>query len=118
MDVKENSKRSAYQIEKLADSKEAPESSDSDVSRRVPSKNNERTGVLPTRKQQGKKTPKHSITHSYCILFKKAGIPESKWKLHSSDNYFGKSSYQATIKDVLEGGMGNKANAVNNDQKS
>ena len=99
-------------------SKEAPASSNSYASIRVLRNNNESTGVLPARKQQGKKNPKHSIAHSYCILFKKAGIPESKWKLHSSDNYFGKSSYQATIKDVLEGGMGNKANAVNNDQKS
>ena len=101
MEVKDNSRRAAYQIGKLSVSKEAPAISNSDTSTRVPHKKNERTGVLLAQNQKGKTTPNHSISHSYCILFKKSGIPEIKWKLHSSDNCFVKISYQASIKDGL-----------------
>ena len=75
-------------------------------------------GVLSIHKQQVKKTPNHHGTQQYCLLYKKSVGRDCKWKYHCSDNCFGKSSNQASVKDVLGGAPGNMANTVNNYQKT
>ena len=75
IEVKDNSKRAATQIKRLATSK-AASSSDSNRFVRVPRNKRVRTGVLPNQKHQGGKLPKHDVIQRYCVLFKKAVILE------------------------------------------
>ena len=49
---------------------------------------------------------------------KKSGIPEWKWKSHSSNNWFFERSYHASVKNVLGGALGKKAEFVKQYQKS
>ena len=105
-------KRSPYHIKTLAASKAVPVNSDRYASTRVPLNKNERTGVPTACKQQGNKTPKCSGVQSYCVLWKKTGMTESKCKLNSSENCFGKFSNQEFVKESLGGTMGNRANDV------
>ena len=59
MEVKDNRKRAEAQIKRLANSKVAPVNSYCNKCIRVPHKKKSRTGVLPSRKKHGKRTPKH-----------------------------------------------------------
>ena len=90
MEAKDNIKRDADQIKRLEASKAAPSNHDSDASEKFQCKNKARTGVLPACKQQVKKNPKHRGSKTYCVLCKKAGMPEYKYKLHRSENRFEK----------------------------
>ena len=67
--VKDNRKRDAIQINKLATFK-AASLSDSNNSTSIPRKKNSRTCVCF--KQQGKKTTKKQIAHNFCVLCKKS----------------------------------------------
>ena len=87
--VKDNSKRAPTKIKKLATSK-AASLSDSDALVRIPRKKKARNGVHF--KQQGKKTPKQHSAHRYCVLCKKAGMPEKKYISHNSEHCFYKRS--------------------------
>ena len=58
------------------------------------------------------KTPNNHGVQRYYVLCKKAGMPEKKYMLHSSENCFGKRYNQQYIKDVLGGGLGNRANTL------
>ena len=65
---------------KIAASKSAPDNSYSDTSRRMLRKRKASIGVLTARTHQDNKTPKYSGVQSYCILCKKSGMTEHKWK--------------------------------------
>ena len=80
MEAKDNRKGSASQIKRLEASKIAPTNYDRDKYAMVPLKNKSKTSVLLARRKKVKKTPKHSGTQCYCVLCKKAGMPECKWK--------------------------------------
>ena len=84
MEGKYNRKWDVAQIKILAASKLAPENYDSDTSTQVPRKKKARTGVLPAHKYKGNKNPKYKFYRSYFVLCKKAGMPERKYKSHSS----------------------------------
>ena len=84
----------------------------------MPRKKKTRTGVLPSRKQHKKNTPKHHGTQQYCVVWNKAWIPEQKWKYHTSENFFGKRSDQASIKSGLGVALINRDDAVNNHPKT
>ena len=103
MEVKYNRKMDLSYIKRLSTSKAEPVNYVSDDSTRVPRNKKASTGVLPDRKQHGKNTPKRHSAQRYCVLCKKAGITERKRKSHSSENCFGKRSYQQSIKEVLGG---------------
>ena len=117
MEVKDNRKRAASQIKSPATSNEAPISYDSDNSIRVQRKKNEGHGVLTSQTQHGKNTPKHHGAQRYYMMCKKSGMPERKWKSHSSENFFSKRSDRASIKDGLVGALGNWADAVKHYRK-
>ena len=51
------------------------------------------------------------------MLYNKAGIPERKYKSHSSEHYFGERSKQESIRYSLVGSLGNRNNAVKQLQK-
>ena len=62
MEANYNSKRYAAQIKIIDASKVAPVNSDSNTSANMPWKKTASSGVLPTRKQQGKKISKHKAS--------------------------------------------------------
>ena len=86
MEATDNRKQDVAQIIILATSKTAPDNSDSNASSKVPCKNKSKTCVLPAHKKQGNKTPKNKVSKRYCVMCKKSGMPESKYKLHMSEN--------------------------------
>ena len=89
-------------------SKAAPSDLDSNKSTKVPHNNKARRGVLLYHKHWGKETPKHRGSPHNCVLCKKYIIPEHKYKLYRSENYFGNFSNQESIKEGLEGSLGNR----------
>ena len=115
---KDNRKGYVDQIKILAASKLAPTNSDRDTSARVLRKKKARAGALLACKQQGEKPPNHSGAQCYCVLGKKAGMPELKRKPHRSKNCFGKRPDQASAREGLGGNLGNRAAAVNQYHKS
>ena len=86
MEATDNRKQDVAQIIILATSKAAPDDSHSDASAKVPCKNKSKNCVLPAHKKQGKKTPKNKVFKRYCVMCKKSIMPESKYKLHMSEN--------------------------------
>ena len=69
-----------------------------------------------TREWERKGNP--GLEQVYCVLSKKAGMPERKYMLHSSEKCFGKRSNQQSIKEGLGGALGNRADAVKQYKKS
>ena len=65
MEVKDNRKRAAAQIKRLETSKAELINYDRNNSKRVTHKNNTRTAVLLSHKQQSKKNPKHIGAQHY-----------------------------------------------------
>ena len=118
MEAKDNRKRTTDQIKILAASKAVPANYFSNVSAKVTLKNKASTCAIHTRKQQGKKNPNHKGSQRYCVLCKKTGMPERKYKLYSSENCFGCRSDHKSIKEGLVGILINRNNAVKQYQKS
>ena len=105
-------------IKRLATSKVAPVNSDSDKSVKVTRKKKASTGVLPACNNKVKNTPKYHVAYRHCVMYKKSGMYDCKWKSHTSKTFFGKSSDRAYVKDGLVGTMVNRSNAVNHCQKN
>ena len=78
MEAKYNRMKYAAEIKILAASKVVLESSGRNIAANVPRKKKGRTGILPARKQQGKKNPKNKSSQCYCVLYKKYGMPDLK----------------------------------------
>ena len=87
---KYNRKRALAQTKRVAAYKVSTANYDRYASVRVTRKKKARAGVLPAYKKQGNNIPKHSGAHRYCVLCKKAGTTERKWKYNSSKKCFGK----------------------------
>ena len=68
--------------------------SDREERPRVPHKNNYRIGVVHYFKKQGKNNPNHKGYQCYCVMCKKAGMPEQKYKSNITYNFFGHRSNQ------------------------
>ena len=86
MEVKDNSKRSAVQNNRLVLSKAGNIYSYRNNDIRVPRKKNAINGVLPSCKQHRKKTHYHDSAQRYYILCKKVGINDCKRKSNISEN--------------------------------
>ena len=110
-----NRKRSAIQIKKFASSNSSA-LFESNKYVRIPRKNKASTGVRF--KQQEKKTPKQHSAYHYCIICKKAGMPEQNYMSHNYEDCFGNISDQKSIKDGLGGTMGSRDKAVKYYNKS
>ena len=111
IEVKENRKRAATQINRLATSM-AASNYDIDESVRVPHKKRVRTGFTPSQKTQGGKMPKHNGIQLYCALCKKEVIYHQNYMLHSSKNCFGKCFDQHPIKEGMEEALDVRVNTV------
>ena len=103
MEAKDNHNRNAAQKERLSVSKAVPTDSDRDTRPRVTLKNKSRTGVLTASKKKGKKAPKNKFSHQYCVLCKKYGMSERKYKSHSSENCFDRRYDEESTKEGLGG---------------
>ena len=109
--VKDNRKRAATQIKSIENLR-AKSNYDSDESIRVPCKKRARTGVIHNCKQQGGNTTKHQGAQRYFVLFKKSGMSEQIYMLHSCEDCFGKSSENNSIKYGLVGDLNNSVYAA------
>ena len=118
MEAKYNRKISVDKIKRLASSKADPANYDSNAYARIPHKKNVSNGFLRAHKQWYKKTINNSGSQHYCILFNKSGLPDNKRKLRSSKKYFGKRSYQVSIKGGLGYTLDNRAADVKQYHKS
>ena len=110
-EAKNNRKKDAAQIKKLAVSKAAPVNSDSDTSAKVAYKNKASNGVLTTRKHKGKEKPKHKQSQRYCGMYDKARMPDCNYKSHSLENCIEKMSNQESIEEGLVCIQGNRDTA-------
>ena len=118
IDVKDERKRAAAHIKNI-DSARAASLSDSNDSVKIWRKKKASTGVLRSNKLQ-KKAHKHHGIQKYCILCKKAGMPELKYMLYSSE-YCTCMSTNRTIKDVMGGSVRSRADTLkqyNNSEKN
>ena len=69
--------------------------SDSDASPKVPLKKKVGARVFLAHKQNNNsKTPNRVLIRRYCMIYKKAVMPENKFMSHIADTCFGKSSDQ------------------------
>ena len=118
MEKKDNRKRAATQIKRVAASKAAPANYDSNAYKRFPLKKKARTVVILDQKNQVKNSSKNIGSQIYCVLYKKDRIIEHNWKSHSSKNCFGKFSDQAYVKEGLGGTLGNRVAAFKQNHKS
>ena len=116
IEVKYERKREAGHIKKIASDREAS-LSDSDKSVRVPRRNKSKTGVPNSHKPPRRAHDRHHGEHSYCVLFKKSGIPESKYMSHST-KYCTHMRTKRYIKDGLGGPIGSMTHAVQQHNKS
>ena len=86
---------------------------DSDAWPQLLGKKKARTGVLLACKHNSKsKNPKHGYIQRYCVICKKYGMLERKYKLHSSETCFGKRSGQISLNKGLGGILGNRNSTV------
>ena len=85
--------------------------SDSDESSRIPIKKKARTSVMRSNKGLQKKAHKHHGNQRYCMICKKAGMPERKYMLYSAKDCTVQRTNQ-TIKDGMGGSMGSRADTA------
>ena len=85
--------------------------SDSDESVRILRKKRPNTGVLRSKKFPKRAHSRHHGIHCYCVLFKKAGMPERKYTLHSAKGCTGVHTNRP-IKYGMVGHMGSSTDAV------
>ena len=90
----------------------------SDEIPRVPHKKKARTGVMPSHNQQGNNNYKHKVSQGYCLMYNKYVIHDRTYKLHSSENFSGRSSNQEYTKYGLGGNLGNRVKSVKPFQNS
>ena len=90
--------------------------SDIDESARIPRKKKARAGVLHSNKPHKKSHKNHGIQR-YCVLCKKAGMPDRKYMYHSAGDFTGVRTNR-NIKDVMEGSIGSRADTMKQYKKS
>ena len=71
---------------------------------RIPKKKKAKTGVLRSNKSPKRAHSRHHGIQRYCVIFKKSGMPERKYTLHSAEDCTGLHTNQL-IKDGLGGTM-------------
>ena len=89
---------------------------DSNKSVRIPSRDKANTSVLRSNKSPKRAHNRHHGIHRYCLLCKKAGMPERKYTLHSSEDCTG-VRIGRSIKSVMGGPIGSRTDAVNQYKK-
>ena len=103
------------QIKNIASAREAS-ISDSNDSVSNMRKKKSKTGVLRSTKSPKKAHSHHGI-QSYCVLFKKSGIPERKYTSHSAKDFTGVRT-NWTIKYGMGGPVVSRTDSVKHYKKS
>ena len=85
--------------------------SDSDKSVKIPRRKKAKDGISNSHKSPMMAHDRHHGEHRYCVLCKKAGMPELKYMLYSSE-YCTCMSTNRTIKDVMGGSVRSRADTV------
>ena len=103
-------------IKKIASATEVSLSG-SDKSMRIPRKKKAKTGFSNSHKSPRRAHDRHHSAYRYCVLFKKSGMPDHKYALHSTEDYTGVST-KRSIKDEMGGPIGSRNHAVKQHKKS
>ena len=85
IEVKYERKIVAVQMKNIAYDR-AASLSNRDETLRIPRKKKAKNGVFRSNKSPKRDHSRHHGIHCYCVLFKKAEIPERKYTSHSADN--------------------------------
>ena len=85
IDIKYERKIAAVHIEKIASSREASQYN-SNNSVGIPRRKKSKTGVLSSNKSPIRAHDRHHVIRRYCVLCKKAVIPERKYESHSVED--------------------------------
>ena len=104
IEVKDEGKRSAVHIKKIASTRESS-LSNSNNSVRIPRRNKAKTGVSNSHNSPIRAPDRHHGAQRYCVLCKKAGMPERKYVSHST-KYFTGLRNKCSIKDGIGGPIG------------
>ena len=91
--------------------------SDSDKSVRIRRRKKANTGGLRSNKSPRRAHEIQHGVHLYCVIFKKAGIPECKYHLHSADDFTGVCT-KRSIKDGTGVPIGSRDHYVQHHKKS
>ena len=83
IEVKDERKRAAGHIKKIASAREAS-LSDSNEPMRIPRRRKAKTGVLNYHKPPIMRHDRHHGAQRYCVLCNMAGMPERKYASHST----------------------------------
>ena len=116
IEVKDERKRSAGYIKKIASAR-AASLSNSNESVRMPRKKKAKTGVSNSHKNPRRAPDRHHGTQRYCVLCKKTGMPERKYMLHSTEDCTVMRT-KRPIKDGMVGTVGSRNHAVQQYKKS
>ena len=108
--VKDESKRAAVHIKKIA-SAMASSLSDSDEYMRILKRKKANNSVMRSNKSPRRAHDIHHDVQRYCVLFKKSGTSEQKHLLRSSEDCTGVRT-KCPIKDGMRGPMGSSTNSV------
>ena len=106
IEVKYERKRGAVHIKNIAYARSAS-LSDNDKSVRIPRRKKANTGVSGSHKPQRRAKYRHHGAHRYCVLFKKAGMPELKSTLYNTEDCTGVRT-KLSIKDGMGGPIGSR----------
>ena len=117
IEVKDKRKRAATDIKKIGYAR-AYSLSNSNGSFRIPRKNKARTGFLQLNKRLHNKAHNHHGNQILCVIYKKSGMPERNYMLHSAEECFVNCTNQKNIKDVLGEPMGIRDEGVKQYKKS
>ena len=91
--------------------------SNSEESMRIPRRRKAKTGVLRSNKYPKRAHNSHHGVQNYCVLCEKAGMPECKYTLHSSEDCTSVRT-KRPIKYGMTGPMGSRTNDVQHYKKS
>ena len=103
-------------IKNIASARSASQS-DSDKSAMISRRKKAKTGGLRSNNSPRKAHDRHHGVHCYCVLCKKAGMPECKYTLHSSEDCTSVRT-KRPIKYGMTGPMGSRTNDVQHSKKS
>ena len=116
INVKDERKRSALHINKIVSARAASQS-DSNESTRILRSNKAKTGALRSNNSPRRAHERHHGAQRYCVLCKKAGIPERNYASHSAKDYTGVCTKHST-EDGTRGRIGSRTHSVQHHNKS
>ena len=113
-EVKYERKRAELHIKKIAFARSASVSNNNKYVR-ITRRKKAKTGVLSSKKSPRRAHDRQYGAHRYCVLCRKAGMPERKYASHSSEDFTGVT--KRSIKDGMGGPIGSRTHDVQHNKK-